>query len=127
MATQTLSNMITGLVASGDLSGAQYKAVKLASTAGAVVVCNATSNIGIGILLNDPTSGQPASIAGPGSICKAWAGPADIAINELLGYDTTGRLADHTTDNRPHIAQALEASTAAGDFISVLVLGFGRY
>jgi len=118
---------IPGLVAGADLSSSQYKVVKFASTAGQVKLVAGTGGTAIGILQNDPASGEPALIAGPGSVATALAGPTDIAIGELLGFDTTARVADHTTDNRRIIAQALEASTAANDEIQVLVLGLSRY
>lgn len=127
MATSNVTNFITGLVAGSSLASSQYKVVKFASTAGAVVAVNATTDLAIGILQNDPASGQPASIAGPGSIAKAIAGVNDLAAGELVGFNTTGQVVDHTTDNRRIIAQALEASTAVGDYVRVLVHGLERY
>ena len=120
MATSILRNLIPGLVAGSDLSSHQYKVVKFASTAGAVVPVTASTNVAIGILQNDPTSGQPALIAGPGDIAIAIAGQADLAAGELLGYNSTGQIDDTLNDK---IAQALEASTAVGDYVQVLVLG----
>lgn len=118
---------IPGLVAGGDLSAAQYKVVKFASTAKAVIAVAATTDLAIGILQNDPTSGQEALVAKPGEIAIALAGAADIAAGELLGFNSTGQVADHTTDGRLVIAQALEASTAVNDEISVLLTGLFGY
>ena len=118
---------IPGLLAGADLSGSQYKVVKLASTAGEVVLVGATSTRAIGILQNDPADGEPADVAYSG-VCKALAGPTDVAFGEVLGHDSTSRVADHTTDNRPIIARALEASTAANDIIRVAIIPGGlRY
>jgi hypothetical protein len=127
MATSTADFKITGLVAGVDLSAAQYYAVKFASTAGAVIKVAGINGTGVGILQNDPTAGQACLNAGPGDEAKAVPGTTGIAAGELLGYDTSGRVVDHTTDNRKLIAQALEASSAAGDIITVLVLGDSRY
>ena len=41
---------LVGLIAGLDLSAKQFYAVKMASTAGAVVVCNATTDHAIGVL-----------------------------------------------------------------------------
>lgn len=117
---------ITGLVASGDLSAQQYKVVKFASTAGAVVVVTATTDAAIGILQNDPTNGQAAEIVGFGE-CIALAGVNDLAASELIGFNTTGRVVDHTTDNRRIIGQALQASTGIGDEVRVFLSGLSRY
>ena len=117
---------IPGLLAGADLSAAQYKVVKLASTAGEVVLVGATSTLGIGILQNDPADGEPADVAVHG-VCKGLVGPSDVAFGDVLGSDSTSRLADHTTDNRPIYARALEASSAAGDIIRVMVNGAARY
>jgi len=117
---------IPGLVAGADLSSAQYKVVKLASTAGEVVLVAATSTLAIGILQNDPADTEPADVCVSG-VCKAVAGPTDVAFGDVLGHDSTSRVSDHTTDNRPILARALEASSAAGDIIRVLVHNPVRY
>lgn len=122
MASSVLTNFIPGMLAGSSFASAQYKVVKFASTAGQVVPVTATTDNGIGIIQNDPATGQEALIAGPGSVAKAIAGASDIAAGELLGFNTTGQVADHTTAGRWTIAMALQASTAVGDYISVLVL-----
>lgn len=115
---------IPGLRASGTLT--QYKVVKYASTAGRVKAVNATTDIAIGIVQNDPTDGQPAEVAGLGP-AVGLAGANDIAVGQLLGYNTTGQLVDHTTDGRFILAQALQASTAVNDEITVNILGLNSY
>lgn len=118
---------IPGLVAGANLASSQYKVVKFASTAGQVVVVSATTDSAIGILQNDPASGQPAIIAGPGDIGIALAGAADIAQGEFLGFNTTAQVADHTTAGRFVIGRALKASTAVNDEIPVLIQGVSGY
>lgn len=120
MATSIIRNPIPGLVAGLTLAAKQYHVVKFASTAGAVVSVTASTDVAIGIVQNDPTAGQPALIAGPGDIAIAVAGQADLAAGELLGYNSTGQVDDQKNDK---IAQALQASTAVGDYVQVLVLG----
>ena len=121
MATSVLRNMIPGLVAGADLSTHQYKVVKFASTAGQVIRVTASTDVALGILQNDPTSGQPALIAGPGDIAIGIAGASNLAQGNLLGYNTSAQLITAAATDK--IAQALEASTAVGDYIKVLVLG----
>jgi hypothetical protein len=127
MATYAHLNTIPGLVAGGNLASSQYKVVKFASTANAVVAVTATTSLAIGILQNDPASGEPAIVAGPGSIATALAGATDIAVGELLGFNSTGQVADHTTDGRYMLCQALQASTALNDEIKVFVIGLFGY
>lgn len=121
MATSIIRNAIPGLVAGVSLASHQYKVIKAASTAGAVIPVNASTDVAIGILQNDPTAGQPALIAGPGDIAIGIAGANNLALGNLLGYNTTGQLITASANDK--IAQALEASTAVGDYIKVLVLG----
>jgi len=113
--------ILPGLVAGASLASHQYKAVKFASTAGAVIPVTATTSLAIGFVQNDPTLGQPAQVAGPGSIAIALAGVNDLAAGELVGYNSTGQVVDHTTAGRFIIGQALTASTAVGDQVQVAV------
>ena len=118
---------LTGLVASADYSTTgQFYAVKLASTDGQITVCSSTLDVAIGILQNDPASGQEADVLVFGE-SMAYVGPSDVAIGDVLTSNTTGQLEDTTTDNHVVIARALEASSASGDLVQVLVLGPGRY
>lgn len=117
---------LPGLTAGVTLAAAQYKVVKFASTASAVIAVAATTDAAIGILQNDPTAGQAAEVAALG-VAIGLAGANDIAVGEFLGYNTTGQLVDHTTDNRRVIARALTPSTAVNDEIRVLLLGLSRY
>ena len=117
--TREFNNQITGLVAGADYSAAQYKAVKLASTAGQVVLATAADKAAISILQNDPASGAPALLPGVGDIAKAIAGANDIAIGDWLAPNSTSQLTDVTTGFV--VAIALEASSAVGDYIRVMI------
>lgn len=113
------NNQITGLLAGADLSSSQYKAVKFATTVGEVVVATAAAGGVISIIQNDPADGEPALLPGPGDVCKAIAGAADIAQGEFLTPNSTG-LTDVTTGYV--VAQALEPSTATGQYIKVQIV-----
>jgi hypothetical protein len=115
---------IPGLRASGTLT--QYATVKFASTAGRVVAVNATTDRAIGILQNDPTDGEPAEIAALG-VAIGLAGATDLAVGDLLGFNSSAQVADHTTDGRFLIGVALQASTAVNDEVKVLLTGLNSY
>lgn len=117
---------IPGLVATGDLSAAQYKIVKFASTAGAVkVAATAATDKICGILQNDPTNGQAADVAVNG-IVKALA-ENSVAAGDSLTVSSTGRCKSTTVDGNRIVGIALAASTAAGDIIPVAVGIHDRY
>lgn len=127
--TYSQGNSITvpGLLAGAAIT--QYRVVKAASTANEVINVTATSSVALGIVQNDPADGEPAEmvVSGP---AIAIAGTSTITLGETLGFDTTGRVMDiainSTTDQRPTIGYALEASGAVGDLIRVMVKkGFG--
>lgn len=110
---------IPGIVASGDLSTSQYKVVKFATTAGAVVVGAAGSDKIAGVLMNDPTSGQAAEVA-VGGIVKVLS-EASVAAGDHVVSSTTGRAKTTTSANDHVLGIALDAAGAAGDLIRVYV------
>ena len=124
MATWGQYITLPGLKASGTLT--QYKAVKFASTAGRVVSTSATTSRAIGIVQNDPTDGEAAEVAALG-VAIGLAGANDVAVGDLLGFNSTGQVVDHTTDGRFIFAVALQASTAVNDEIQVLLMGLSSY
>jgi hypothetical protein len=114
---------LPGFVASGDLSASQYKLVRLASTAGAVVLVDGDqTDIVLGVLYNDPTDGQAAEIA-IGPVVKAQA-EASLSAGDYVTGDTTGRLKATTTANDDVFGVLLEATVTAGHIHRVLVRGF---
>ena len=127
MAFTTNYRTIPGLTAGADLSAAQFKVVKLASTAGQVVLA-ASSVLTQGfVLMNNPKSGEAAEVACDG-IVKAVCGTSNLAIGEIVGVNTTSQVIDTTTDNRFVLGKALEASSAVGDLVSILLIPGGvRY
>lgn len=111
---------LPGLVATGDLSSKQYYVVKAASTAGAVkVAVTAGSDAILGILLNDPTDGEPASVAHAG-VVDALA-ETGVTFGAKLTCSSTGRVKATTTAGDEVVGIALAASSAAGDKIPVML------
>lgn len=121
MAYDSGYNTIPGLVATGDLSSSQYKVVKLASTAGAVKVAAAATDAAVGILYNEPASGEPALVA-YGGVVKVLS-EASVTAGSYVAPSTTGRAKITTTGNDDVFGQALTAGDA-GDIISVLWMRF---
>lgn len=111
---------ISGLVASGDLSAVQWQPVKAASTAGAVVACSAVTDAVLGILVNDPTSGQPAEIVCAGNTKAKFA--ASVTYGAKLTPNSTGYLAVSSTANDQVVGIALEASNSAGEIHPMFVV-----
>lgn len=116
---------VPGVLAGEDLSAWQYKPVKLASTAGEVVKADAVADVVIGILQNDPTDGQAAHVAGVGSVSKAIAGTSVLTAAAYLTVNSTG-VVPTTNDNTAICGRAINAASAAGDLVTIQVLG-GRY
>ena len=122
---------IPGLKAnSTGLATSQYKIVKLASTAGQVVL-NATSAFAgnvVGVLMNAPGANEEAEVAVSG-VVKLIVATSTIVAGDVIGCNTTSKGTDGgTTDNGSRIGKAIQASAAANDIISVLLIPGGwRY
>ena len=111
---------VPGLLAGANLSAKQYFVVIWASTAGEVVAA-ADPDVGVlGLLQNDPADGEAADVAVSGiakGICESTA----IAYGDKVTTNSTGELQKTTTDEDMIVGIALEASSAVGDIIRVLV------
>jgi len=105
MATEILIQSIS-LVAAADLSAKQYYCVKVDSN-GKAALCGAAEN-SVGILQNDPTSGQMATVGMLG-LSKAKYG-ASVTAGANLMTDASGKLITATGTN-PVIALALESGS----------------
>lgn len=121
--TREISIYTESYEAGADLSSDQYKAVALHTTENQVVLAGAGG--GIGVLQNKPdTVGQGAEVRHHGISRHVVDGNAtNIAIGDLITSDANGKgvVADTIDDLAYGIA--LEASTADGDVISILMLG----
>ena len=121
MAFEILHGVVT-LEASADLSAHQYRFISM--TAGKAAVISAAGDLADGVLQNDPVSGGAAEIVPlNGSIVKVQAG-AVVAINADVTPDVDGKAITSTSTDEI-CGKALEASTADGEFITVLILRRG--
>jgi len=130
MAYTTNYSTIPGLVAnSTGLATSQFLFGKLASTAGQVVLSGALNSTTIalpsvmGVIMNKPAGGGEVEFAVSG-IVKVVVATSTIIIGDLVGINSTSKGNEVAkTDNLAFIGRALEASSASGDIISVLLLG----
>jgi len=103
--------------AAADLSGNQYYAVNLNSTGGVILATDA--NPAIGILQNEPTTGQAAAVR-VGGVSKAVAGASfDAGVRVCAFTDGKINLADAGDEV---LGVSLTASGADGDVVTILVL-----
>ena len=110
--------------AASDLSTHQYKLVKLTSTG--VDVCGAQSatEVPIGVLQNDPISGNAACVMLQGlSSLKVNAASPNIAIGDMITSGANGFGVKNTADKAQVVGRANDAAAADGVIISVLLFG----
>lgn len=118
MSTQQNTINIGGLTASADLSAKQYHFVEVSGVR-TVGACNAITDLALGVLQNDPESGQAATVA-IGGTTKIVAG----------GVITAGQRIAPKADGRAQVAVstqfargiALETSAADGDVIECALI-----
>jgi hypothetical protein len=125
MTTREISIYTESYVSLTDLSLKQYFAVNLTSTENDIVLSGGGG--GIGVLQNKPEAGQAAEVRHHGISRHVVDGNAtNIAIGDLITSDGVGQgvVADTIGDLAYGIA--LEASTAVGDIISILMTGLIR-
>jgi hypothetical protein len=109
------------LEAGADLSSSQYYFVKL-NASGKAVVCAGATDIPVGVLQNNPTSGQAAEIVVVG-LTKVSSNAA-LAIGDLIGTSADGQADAKTagTDTTEYVVGTVLTTTgAAGVVGSVLV------
>lgn len=110
---------IPGLVAAGDLAAKRYLIVMLATTTKQVKVSTGPAVANIGILQNDPASGEAASVCGAG-LTRGVAGGA-VTAGDMVTANSTGQCVTTTTANNKVIGRAITAAAAAGDLIEVFL------
>lgn len=118
--------LIPGLEASGDLSSAQYRFVKMSATAKQVSQCSVDGEAVVGVLLNKPSAaGRAAQVAALGTI-PVEAGEA-ITAGDYIKTDSSGRAAkaEQTSTGADVgdfvVGTAIESASAAGDLVTVFV------
>jgi hypothetical protein len=119
MTTNTEGYTLPGFVASATLAAAQFKIVKLASTAGQVKLAAAATDPIVGVLNNNPGAAEAAEIQYTG-VAKVLA-ETSVGIGDLVAASSTGRAKTTTTGNDKVLGRALDASGQAGDLIRVLL------
>jgi len=117
MATEGGQLRVTGLVAGADLSLGQYHFVEL-SAANTVTIANAITDNVIGVLQNNPTSGQSAEVVAFGR--SKVSADAAIAVGAQISTSVDGQA--QTAVGTQHVCgMALEAASAAGEIVSMFV------
>lgn len=104
-------------IADGDLSAAQFTAVKLSGDL-KVAAATADTHVAIGILQDKPTDGKAGLVRLHG-ISKAVAG-GTVAAGDMLVATTGGKLVASTTGGKRVVGRALTGGSD-GDIITVLV------
>jgi len=109
------------LEAGADLSSSQYNFVKLNSS-GKAVECAAVTDKPVGVLQNNPTSGQAAEIVVVG-LTKVSTNAA-LAIGDLIGTSSDGQAAAYVagTDTTKYVVgQAMVTSGGADEITTIMV------
>ncbi len=116
----TDSQVVLSIPAGADLSAKQYTFVKISGTG--VIAAAAATDIPVGVLLNDPASGETAAVAVSG-VVKVKASAAIVA-GVLVGTTATGTavtLVAGTDTTKYILGRAITAAGAAGDIITVAI------
>ena len=109
--------------AAADLSAKQHYLVKI-SAADTVALCADPGDKAIGVLLNKPAAAGRAAqvqLRGVAKVVTDGTAGAGIAAGDAVGTDGDGKAIVKSTDKDRIIGHALEASTADGAIISVLL------
>jgi hypothetical protein len=108
--------------ANSDLSAKQFYAVKL-TAADVVDVPSAATDFCIGLVVNAPKINQATSVQvlGIGKASSDGSGTA-IAVNDRVGPNSIGQLVKKATADYNAMGIALDASSAAGTIIRVLLI-----
>jgi hypothetical protein len=123
MATQSGAVFDHSFKAAADQSTKQYYFVEL-SAADTVAVCNAAADRAIGVLMNKPAAaGQAADvrILGIAPVVSDGSG-TNIAVGDYVGPSSAGKAVKKATADYSVAGIALDASTADGVVIRVLLL-----
>lgn len=105
------------LEAGADLSAKQFYFVKVDSSTGKAVVCDAATDRPVGVLQNTPTSGQAAEIVVAG-LTKVSSN-AGLTAGNLIGTSSDGQADAKTpgTDTTEYVVGQMLTTTGAADVI----------
>jgi len=119
MSQSTRENERTFL-AENDLSSSQYYIVKLGTNDNEVALSAAATDGHIGVLQNDPTSGESALVRFGGTT-KVEAGGSSISKGDPVTANASGQATNTSSEGDRIIGFALEGASAGGDIIEVLL------
>lgn len=108
------------LEAGEDLSSAQYKFVKISS--GKAVACSAATDVPIGVLQNDPASGEEAAIVVVGG--TKVLSSASISAGVKIGTNNAGKADAKVagTDTTEYtVGQVILGAGADGEYLTAVV------
>lgn len=121
MATEGAQPLKSSFIAGGDLSAKQYCFVKLSADK-TVVVCAGATDVPVGVLQNNPVSGQTAEVCVIGE--TKVSGDADLDYGMLIGTSADGQ-ADRKipgTDTTEYVVGVVKTgNTAAGGVVTAFV------
>lgn len=113
--------------ASGDLSSYQYRFVKPASTAKRVLLASGASGAApIGVLQDDPVSGEAANVRMLGSTKLYVDAGTAIAYGDFLTSGSTG-LGVVSTGSAFHAMACEDVASGSGILIEAILLPYGAY
>jgi len=120
--SQASNQMVKSMLAGASFASKQYFAVQMTSTDNTVIVAGAAAAEGshvVGIIQNEPGSGEAASIAIGGTSKLSMAAACDQG--EKIKSDGNGEGTPVDADQKSVIGIALEASDGDGSIIEVLL------
>ena len=123
MATQSGAVFDHTFKAAADQSAKQYYFLKY-SAADTVAVCSAAADRAIGVLMNKPNAAGLAAdvrILGIAPVVSDGSGTA-IAVGDLVGPSSAGKAVKKATADYSAAGIALDASSADGTVIRVLLI-----
>lgn len=109
--------------AENDLSAKQFRFVEM-SGSDQIDVCDGTADIAIGVLQNDPLAGQAAQVRhlGVSKVVTNGTTNGGISIGSWVGTDAVGKGIRKSADKDWVAGIALDASSADGVIIRVLLM-----
>lgn len=123
MAIENVQGTIPGLHAGADYSSSgQYKWVKFDSTVEEVKVVSATTDVAIGVLQDNPKSGQAARVANRGETKVIAGTSASWVAGGPVGWNSTGQavpVAASATRRYGGFYEQRSAAVAIGQLITI--------
>lgn len=110
-----------GFIAGGTI--AQYRAVKLDSTAGQVVAATAITDNTVGASMVSASSGQTLSVQTFGKVKLTASAAITLGDQVMVTASGAGKVSTAAGATAKSIGVALEAASADGDIIEVLLHG----